>query len=410
MIPLAGPRKDRPTELHGMNQPSESSFAVEPPSRASVVVVGGGIAGTSAAYHIAREGVDVVLLEQRALGGGATATAVGVLSPPMRQPFDETAHFRGEAVARTVWEFALRSVQGLGTVLEARGEAAVAGLDLSGGYVLAQPHTEHQVQGAHGALTKAGLPVTWMTADEVAGLTESRGFGGGYRIEGLGALNPGPTTVALARAAASAGARVVEGVRVRGVERDAGSFLCLTEQGDVRADMVVYATHVDSRRFSAFLGDEIVPMRGQGMAAGPRAPTFRGAFATHWKLNVWRSDAAGRLILGGWRHDAWDRSYYKARPALDHHLQSDLQRWFEAAFPGYAPLSVENRWSGIFGWTADYLPLVGPLPGRPGELVISGFSGGGLPFAFEAGRVIASIICETEAVAGADLLRPHRFT
>ena len=49
------------------------------------------------------------------------------------------------------------------------------------------------------------------------------------------------------------------------------------------------------------------------------------------------------------------------------------------AFPG-VELEITGRWSGIFGWTSDYLPLVGPLPGAPDEMVITGFSGGGLPF------------------------------
>ena len=183
-----------------------------------------------------------------------------------------------------------------------------------------------------------------------------------------------------------------------------------TGGGEVRAEMVVYATHVDSRRFSTFLGDEIVPIRGQGMMTHPGPPVFKGSFSTHWKLNVWRSDAEGRLHLGGWRHDAWDRSYWKIRPEVDPQLQENIQKWFESTFPDGGPLKVARRWSGIFGWTADYLPLVGPLPGRTGELVISGFSGGGLPFAFESGRVIAAIVSAGEAVPGSELLNPRRFT
>ncbi|HSG49812.1 MAG TPA: FAD-dependent oxidoreductase, partial [Longimicrobiales bacterium] len=162
--------------------------------------------------------------------------------------------------------------------------------------------------------------------------------------------------------------------------------------------------------FSSFLGDEIVPIRGQGMVTEPGTARVGGSYSTHWKLNVWRTDAEGRLVLGGWRHDAWDRSYWKTRPELDPHLQENIQAWFESSFPERAPLQVARRWSGIFGWTADYLPLVGPLPGRTGELVISGFSGGGLPFAFESGKVIASIVSDGEPVPGSELFNPRRFT
>ncbi|MEJ2207271.1 MAG: FAD-dependent oxidoreductase, partial [Gemmatimonadota bacterium] len=93
-----------------------------------VVIVGGGIAGTCAAYHLAASGVRVMLLERDVVGGGATGTAVGVLLPPLFQPFHETVRFRGGRVARTVWEFALRSVAGLVDLLEGRGAAAATGL------------------------------------------------------------------------------------------------------------------------------------------------------------------------------------------------------------------------------------------------------------------------------------------
>lgn len=389
----------------------KATFADDLPERADVVVVGGGIAGASATYHLAARGVDVLLLDRGRVGAGATAAAVGVLSPPMRQPFHETVHFRGKKTAREVWAFALRSVQGLGRLLEERGETAEAGLDLSGGYVVAESHSQHPVQESHRALEEAGLPVSWLTADELRAVAPgARGLLGGYRIEGGGAISPGPTTVCLARAAVEAGAAVREGTDVSDVVRRDGRMVCTTDAGEVSCEMVVYATHVDSRRFSDFLGDEIVPIRGQGMCLEGRPPVFSGAFATHWKLNVWRNQPDGRLVLGGWRHDAWDRSYWKMRPELDEALQQSIQGWFEGTFPEAAPLQVGDRWSGIFGWTADYLPLVGPLPGRTGELVISGFSGGGLPFAFESGRVIASVVTGGEEVSGGALLNPRRFT
>jgi gamma-glutamylputrescine oxidase len=395
------------SELTASDRPAR---AEELPSTADVVVVGGGIAGASAAYHLAHAGVRTVLLERGRVGSGATAAAVGLLSPPMRQPFNETVHFRGEETARRIWSFALSSVAGLAALLEARGEARAAGLDLSGGQVLAESHTLHEVRASYDALEKAGLPVEWLTADQARSLTHGRGFHGGYRLVGGGCVSPGPAAECLARAAREAGAVIVEDLDVDGTRTENGYIHCHTSRGEVKAEMVVYATHVDSRRFSAFVGDEIVPIRGQGMVTQPGGATFRGAFATHWKLNVWRSDPEGRLVLGGWRHDAWDRSYWKMRPEVDRHLQDDIQGWFETAFPHEAPLRIEKRWSGIFGWTADYLPLVGPLPGRTGELVISGFSGGGLPFAFESGRVIASIVTEGDPIPGSELLNPRRFS
>lgn len=388
---------------------SEPRFTGDLPDQVDVVVVGGGIAGTSAAYHLASFGVRTLLLERGRIGEGATAAAIGVLSPPLRQPFDETVHFRGVDTARRIWDFASRSVADLGHLLTVRGEAEASGLDLSGGHVLADAHSLHEVENTFRAMEQAGLAVEWLSSDRVRALAHGRGFLGGYRIAGGGSISPGPVAAALAAAAQDAGATIREGVDVGDAHRKDGVMVCETDGGPIRSEMVVYATHVDSRRFSTFLGDEIVPIRGQGMVTEPGPPRFSGSFATPWKLNVWRSDPEGRLHLGGWRHDAWDRSYWKLRPELDPHLQDQVQGWFETSFPEVGRLPVAHRWSGIFGWTADYLPLVGPLPGRTGELVISGFSGGGLPFAFEAGRVIGSIVAEREPVPGGELLNPRRF-
>lgn len=334
---------------------------------------------------------------------------MGVLAPPLRQPFHETSHDRGSDGAREIWSFAMRSIEGLGTVLREMGAETEAGLDLRGGHVLAESHSQHAVELSFQALEAAGFPVHWLTADQVRERCGGRGFTGGYLLEGAGAISPGPTARCLARAAQEAGARVVEEVAVREATRDGAGLVCETDRGQVRASMIVYATHVDSRRFSALLGDEIVPIRGQGLAARVQGLEGQeGGFATHWKLNVWRQSPDGELYLGGWRHDAWDRSYWRTRPELDDRLQGDLEEWFRSTFPE-ARLEVTRRWSGIFGWTSDYLPLVGPLPGAPDELVISGFSGGGLPFAFECGRLLAQAVAGREPVPGGGLFNPRRF-
>ncbi len=379
------------------------------PGKVDVVVIGGGIAGASALYHLAQAGVEALLLERDAVGCGATAAAVGILSPPVRQPFHEMAHHRGLETASRIWTFALESVASLGRALAEAGSTEEAELDLSGGNVLAESHTHHEVRASFDALVAAGFPVRWVEAERIRTVLRGRGFTGGFVIDGLGSIHPGATARVLVDAARRAGARVREGVGVEAVESEGGGHRCRTSAGDVLARRVVYATHVESQRFSALVGDEVVPVRGQGLSGRIVGEArFTGAYATHWKLNVWRVSPGGRVAMSGWRHDAWDRSYRRTLPEIDPHLQGDLESWFGEAFPA-ARLTDVQRWSGIFGWTSDYLPLVGPLPGSESEFVISGFSGGGLPFAFGCGRVIATAVTGQGAPAGAELLDPRRF-
>lgn len=384
--------------------------ALQLPAQIGTVVVGGGIAGSSACYHLAHAGEDVVLLERGSIGGGATSAAVGVLSPPLRQPFHETIRFSGPESARKLWEFSQRSIDGLAELLTEQGAVETAELDLSGGYVLAEPHSLHEVEDSYRALEDAALPVEWLDSAQVRSLFPfSAGFSGAIKILGGGSIAPRPTTQAIAQAAIGEGAKVFEEVDVHTIERETDGFLITTGQGNVRCNRVIHATHVDIRRFSPFLKQEVVPIRGQGFRTAPMDPVFKGAFATHWKLNIWRQDARGRLMVSGWRHDAWTRSYGKESPKVDPTLQSDLLRWFESTFNELAPLDVKEQWSGVFGWTADFLPLVGAVPGCEGEYVTSGFSGGGLPFAFESGRTVASLITGSAPPSGGEIFDPARF-
>lgn len=388
--------------------PRPDRKAPEVPARADVVVVGGGIAGAAVSYHAAAAGLDVVLVDRSRIGEGTTAAAAGILTPPMRQPFHETVTFRGADTARLIWRLAARSLNGLTELIRARGREAETQLALSGGCVLAEGHTQHEVSDSYRALEEAGFDVEWLTAGDVRELTGGRGFSGGYRIHPGGGLDPSASARVLVAAGVEQGLTVAEGVEVRKVEPDGLGFRCRTDRGPIAAGAVVYANHLEARRFSRFLEEEMVPIRGQAFLAAPVEARFPGCFSTHWKLNVWRQRPDGSLVVSGWRHDAWNRSYRETIPEVDERLQGDLQRWFEHVFPGAGPLNVRKRWSGIFAWTADYLPLVGPLD--EGEFVVAGFSGGGLPFAFEAGRIIAAELKGDDPLPGATLLSPARFS
>ncbi len=63
----------------------------------------------------------------------------------------------------------------------------------------------------------------------------------------------------------------------------------------------------------------------------------------------------------------------------------------------------------MFGWTADFLPMVGAIPGSPREFIITGFSGGGVPFAFECGSSIAQSVLGGTPTDGCGMFSPARF-
>src|SRR5215216_246623 len=75
------------------------------PTRAQVVIVGGGVFGVSAALFLARAGADVLLLDQRRLSGGATGRNAGIVSPATTENYLDASERLGRDGARLVWQF-----------------------------------------------------------------------------------------------------------------------------------------------------------------------------------------------------------------------------------------------------------------------------------------------------------------
>lgn len=374
-----------------------------------VVVIGGGIGGASAALHLARTGLRVTLLERGRLAGGVIGRAVGLLSPPIRQPYQQLVFDLGVDGARELWDFSLRSVEGLSDLLRARGEAEATELDNAGGYVLAEPHTRDVVIESFEALRSAHQRVRWLTAGAVCDLTGGRGFSGGFVIEGGGAVDPVAAARRVVNAARDAGAHVREGCVPLSVEPCLHGFRIETDLGPIVSQAIVHATHCDG---SGLIGDAtrfLAPVRGQAFMTAPLPRRFAGGFSTEWKTNVWRQRSDGRMVASGWRHHRGGDARNPDAPSIDTRLLNELRWWFESAFPDFAPLPIEAEWSGVWHWTPDLLPLAGALPGRSGEWVVGGFGSEGLAFAFEAGRAVAHAIVGDVPVAGAALLDPFRF-
>ena len=77
-------------------------------------------------------------------------------------------------------------------------------------------------------------------------------------------------------------------------------------------------------------------------------------------------------------------------------MSAALHAFLPRHFPDLAGVPVEHEWTGIMGFTPDRAPLVGPLPGSPGEYVAAGFHGHGMPMAFLAAKAVAEMIAGKE--------------
>jgi gamma-glutamylputrescine oxidase len=91
-------------------------------------------------------------------------------------------------------------------------------------------------------------------------------------------------------------------------------------------------------------------------------------------------------------------------------VSQGLREFLSKHFPKLAGVHVEHEWTGIMGFTPDRAPLIGPVPGSPGEYLAAGFHGHGMPMTFYAAKAVAEMIARREPeVFVPEAFLPARF-
>ncbi len=190
----------------------------------------------------------------------------------------------------------------------------------------------------------------------------------------------------LAALAAEAGARIAEKTPVVALE----GTTVTTARGTVSAEAVVIATDGYTEGLVPELDAAIAPARGQVLATAPIAERlFAFPVYARWGYDYVQQLPDGRLVAGGRRDvdlDAEATREENTSPAVQGAIESLLRE-----LVGRVP-DVTHRWAGLMGFTADYLPFVGPLPGRDGVWVSAGYSGHGNVLGFTCGELVAEAI------------------
>jgi 4-methylaminobutanoate oxidase (formaldehyde-forming) len=214
------------------------------PTRARVVIVGGGIVGCSVAYHLTKLGWrDVLLLERRDLSCGTTWHAAGLVGQ-LRSSHNLTRLARYGAV---LYE-RLEAETGQATGFRRSGSISVARtperlIELKRGASMARCFgVEVEVISP----SEAGRLWPLMRTDDLAGAVW---------IPGDGRTNPIDTTLALARGARLGGATIVENVTVTGIRRERGAATGVsTDQGDIVCEVVVNCAGMWGREVGRMAG------------------------------------------------------------------------------------------------------------------------------------------------------------
>ncbi|AFM16809.1 glycine cleavage system T protein (aminomethyltransferase) [Mycolicibacterium chubuense NBB4] len=379
------------------------------PSRARVVIVGGGVIGTSVAYHLTRLGVDdVVLLEQGHLSGGTTWHAAGLV---------------GQLRAS---EGMTRLVQ-YSTTLYSELEAETglsAGYRQCGGVTVARTE-DRMVQLRRTAANAAAFDLqcellTPAEALEYYPVMRVDDLVGAIWLPADGKANPTDLTMALARGARSRGCRIVEKSRVTGVLVAGGEVRGVrTDAGDVEAEIVVNCAGQWAKQVGAMAGANVPLHSAEHFyvvseaidGVHPNLPILRDPDGyTYFKEEV------GGLVIGGFEPEAKPWVGPDAIPyPFEFQLLDEDWEHFEVLMnsallriPALEVTGIKKFYNGPESFTPDNQSILGEAPECRNFFVGAGFNSVGIATAGGAGRALAEWIVEgapTTDLTGVDIRR-----
>jgi len=390
-----------------LDEPYTPRGPLEGRASADLVILGGGVTGVAAAYHLASRGCRVALIERQTVAGGATGRNAGFLLAGVATCYSVAVKSHGREQARTLWSVSRDNHRLIREWVDR--EAIDCLYARRGSYTLAlseQEYTEH-VRSAK-ALAEDGFRVELLEAPAAARLFPGSGVRGGLFNPDDGEIHPVRFVRGLAQAAERRGARIFEGSPVSGIERSPGSVLVKTPTGTLEASMLLLAANAWTPLLHPFFAGAIVGMRGQMLATEPcPRPVIPAPVYADFGFEYFRQLPDGRILAGGGRRAALDQELtYAEVPSGP--VQASIESFLRSCFPGTERLRITHRWAGIMGFSCDELPSVGPVPGSVNVYVAAGYHGHGLGYAVLAAKAAGQMMLDGRTDVPLELFSPRR--
>jgi sarcosine oxidase subunit beta len=361
-----------------------------------VVIIGGGIAGSSAALHLARRGASVTLVERGRCGAQASGVNYGGVRQQGRIPVELPLARR----SRGFWA-KLPELIGTDGEFEVSGHLRIA----RSAEQMATLEAYQTVAREHGlALELLGETAVrerhpWLGAGVV---------GGSYCAED-GQANPRVVSPAIARAAARAGAEILEMTRVVAAQRMVEGFVVAVEGGpEIQARTLINAAGAWAGEMATWFGEPVpIETIAPNMCVTEPLPRRIGPNIGMVGAGIYlRQIARGNVVFGGGRGVA-DTARISARP-LEESTRSSCRIAAEIA-PHLADAQIIRTWTGIEGNMPDELPVLGPSRTTAGLLHAFGFSGHGFQLGLGVGAVLADLALDGRTETPIEAFAVDRF-
>jgi gamma-glutamylputrescine oxidase len=373
---------------------------------ADVCIVGGGLAGLSAALELAAGGYRVRVLEAGAVGHGASGRNGGQVLPGVAASQRKLVKLVGAADARKVWDLSLEAV----ALLRQRIALHAITCDLRSGHlhVANQPrHVAELVAWQRELRDEYGYDaLQLLDANELPSLLSTQRYHGALYDCAAAHLDPLAYTRGLASAALRAGAIIHEyspALDYRPYGRNA--LMVRTAQGALRCEHLLLAGNALLGNFEPQLQRKVLGVGTYMIATEPLSAQRATALITNdasvsdmnWVLDYFRRTADHRLLFGG-------RVSYGGLHRAPH--TGALRRRMLQVFPQLVDVRIDHSWGGWLDITMNRAPHFGRL--APNVWFLQGFSGQGLALTGIAGALAAEAIAGTAERFDVFARIPHR--
>jgi len=387
----------QPSFWQQKNSP-QKPFADSAPwvAQCDVAVVGGGLTGLSAAYWLAREGVDVCLLERAPHPGcGATGRSAGQINPIGPELPDQLTLSLGTEATQALFRMLWHSKE---LVCEVVSREAI---DCE---LQRVPFAHLARRPAEWAQLQRALPDYRALGREPRALPAQAPFLGGIELPGHLRLDPWLLAQGMAEAISRLGGRLQLGVSMLGVSNaDGGGLQISTSAGPLCCEFVIHATG------QALTDEAVFPVRGQMLWTQPAPVGILANCISNGGYDYWHQRSDGRLLIGGMRYLEPEMECGLTDTTLNPKIGAALLDFLHSAYPELGPLEQAGSWCGIMAHTADDLPLIGSLPGHARQLVAAGMCGHGLAYGMATGQALAARITGRDVDYPWALFSPRRF-
>ena len=369
------------------------------PTSAQVVIIGGGIVGTSVAYHLTKLGwTDVVLLEQGQLSCGTTWHAAGLVGQ-LRSHVAMTDLIRYS----TKLYSELEAETGLATGWKNTGSLAVA-RTTDRMTVLRRTAASARAQGVDVDVISAA------EAGELWPMMETADLQGAIWLPGDGKANPTDLTQSLAKGARNGGAKVIEHVKVTDITLKDGAVTGVeTDKGRIDAEVVVNCAGQWAREIGKMCGvsvplhsaEHMYIVTGEIEGVHPDLPVMRDPDGF-----IYFKEEVGGLVMGGFEPEAKPWGMDGIPENFEFSLLPDDWDQFEILMenamtrvPKLAECEVKKFYNGPESFTPDNNFLLGEAPELKNFFVGAGFNSMGIASAGGAGKALAEWIVNGSATS-----------